>query len=193
MEIMCNNKGKLLEFLMLNLLDCPWKGTLSELKRHLDACFFDDKKLPEYLKKKLSTEKIETSPKVYNEDEEETIDPNTYTDFNNNVSLKARLYQKNKELMSNVLNDNVINSSTSDNIRELFEYSTNTGLDNNITRITVNKTDMISDNQQLNKSLDNNIINIIGVNYLSENKENTDVNFTNRKRGKLNIFNNNKY
>jgi hypothetical protein len=40
-----------------------------------------------------------------NEAEEQKINSNNFLDFNPNIGLKARLYQKNKELMDRVFSD----------------------------------------------------------------------------------------
>ena len=75
---------------------CPWKGTLENLKEHLSKCYFDPKRMPEFVKSIL----CDNSKNVSKDEEKVT---NASVDFNTNVSLKARLFNKNRELMERVL------------------------------------------------------------------------------------------
>lgn len=100
MQVTCNNLGKLHYY---NNIECPWKGTLSELVRHLGICPFDEKRISENIKKHLNKASLTDTKSKYQEDDSNTGD---YLGFNpKNASLKARLFQKNPALMSKVLND----------------------------------------------------------------------------------------
>lgn len=70
LEVYCSNKG------------CQWKSKRKYLPNHLIKCYYDPIKLPEFIKKIL-----------YKVDKKTEKNSN----FNTNVSLKARMYHKNKE------------------------------------------------------------------------------------------------
>lgn len=87
LEVTCNN-----EF-------CPWKGTVGDLERHLGFCFFNNKKMSLEIKDILEKDNtIQTK----NETEIQNYFPYN-SEINTQSSLKARLYEKNPELMINSL------------------------------------------------------------------------------------------
>ena len=87
---------------------CPWKGKLNDFESHLKDCYFNPSKMPEYIKEVLDNKKEEKEKKNGNEnddnvdgDDEEDND-NNLTSFNTKTSLRARLYNRNRELVNNV-------------------------------------------------------------------------------------------
>jgi hypothetical protein len=94
-----------LEIYCINL-GCPWKGKLKDFSIHLQNCYFNPNEVPEYIKEVLknkSDEKKENSEKKSdsNSDNEDSPDGNL-TSFNIKTSLRARLYNRNRELVKNV-------------------------------------------------------------------------------------------
>ena len=86
---------------------CCWKDKLINLKEHVKQCNFDPKKMPETLKKMLlpkeSVKKKKDSFKTPLGDIENLEDDvNELSRFNTKVSLKARLYFRNKALMDKI-------------------------------------------------------------------------------------------
>jgi hypothetical protein len=127
--VYCNNRG------------CPWKSSLQNLNEHLKQCYFDPKKIPECIRSiihndernknktttttttainnattttttALNEQQHNTNVNVVVDDEEENISSNSIN-FNTNVSLKARLYYKNRTLMEKVLSKKKELSSSS--------------------------------------------------------------------------------
>ena len=98
LEIYCVNKG------------CPWKGKLKDFEEHLEKCYFNPNEVPEYIKEIL--EDKENKNKQKNEDNKENDSDNeeatdsNLTSFNTKSSLRARLYNRNRELMKNVFAKN---------------------------------------------------------------------------------------
>ena len=93
LEVYCTNKG------------CPNQCKLCQLNEHLYNCYFDPEKLPEYIKDVVydkSIKKNDIKEKDY-EIDDSGLDFEANTNFNTKVSLKARLYNKNKNLMEKVL------------------------------------------------------------------------------------------
>jgi hypothetical protein len=117
MPLSCNNTGMCIN-LLSNILDCPWKGPLSELVNHLKSCYFDPKRMSVNVKKKLSSSDnnndFDKKTKVINPYEEEDQESGNYLNFNPNSSLKARLYQKNPTLMGKVLTNTTPAKETDD-------------------------------------------------------------------------------
>jgi len=111
MQVTCNNEGKFnLELFFIT--ECPWKGTLSELNRHLKICPFDDKRILENVKKQLSKN---SSSEIINSLYDDENNTGEYLNFNpKNASLKARLFQKNPELIGKVLNEEENGNGNSD-------------------------------------------------------------------------------
>lgn len=101
-----------INFKLFCITECPWKGTLSELNRHLRICPFDDKRISENIKKQLSkNSSSEINNSLYDEDN----NTGEYLNFNpKNASLKARLFQKNPELIGKVLNEEENGNADSD-------------------------------------------------------------------------------
>ena len=93
LEVYCTNKG------------CPNQCKLSELNEHLYNCYFDPEKLPEYIKDVVYDKSIKKNDikEKDNEIDDSGLDFEANTNFNTKVSLKARLYNKNKNLMEKVL------------------------------------------------------------------------------------------
>ena len=98
LEIYCVNLG------------CPWKGKLRDFSEHLENCYFNPNEVPEYIKEIL--EDKENKNKQKNEDNKENDSDNeeatdsNLTSFNTKSSLRARLYNRNRELMKNVFAKN---------------------------------------------------------------------------------------
>ena len=92
LEVYCNNNG------------CPWKSSLQNLNEHLKHCYFDPNKIPDFIKN-IVCKTAESNQKRNKELGviEEEYTSNNNINFNTKVSLKARLYNKNKLLMERVL------------------------------------------------------------------------------------------
>jgi len=105
LEVYCINKG------------CPTQCKLSQLNEHLYNCYFDPEKMPQYIKDVVYDKTIQKtkSKEKDSEVEDKGLDFEANTNFNTKVSLKARLYNKNKNLMENVLSKNKLDK-TSTNI-----------------------------------------------------------------------------
>lgn len=93
--VYCVNKG------------CCWKDKLIYLNEHVKNCNFDPKKMPETLKKMLliseNKKKKKDSLKTRLGDIENNEEfTNDLSRFNTKVSLKARLYYRNKTLMEKI-------------------------------------------------------------------------------------------
>ena len=112
LEVFCNNKN------------CPWKGTLLNLKKHLKNCIMnpstmtksvkeiinENKRKSLILKSKIIDDlnKSKNDTQNDNEDDEEGRESvDTITSFNTRVSLRARLFNRNKVLVNNVLNNKI--------------------------------------------------------------------------------------
>jgi len=94
-----------------NYPSCPWKGVLNNLNDHLKTCWFNPDKMGQKMSELF---KKESNNLPYNNHD------NNYVDFNPNASLKARLYQKNPNLIKNTtLEDS--NKKTPEDIFELFD------------------------------------------------------------------------
>ena len=119
LEIYCNNLG------------CPWKGRLIDFSSHLKKCYFNPNEVPEYIKEVL-TDKVENNKeKNKNENdntnkdgENDEFHDNNLTSFNTKSSLRARLYNRNRELVNNVFsksgNKCVGNTKKNKNDSDLF-------------------------------------------------------------------------
>ena len=101
-DIIATNIINDLEIYCVNL-GCPWKGKLKDFSDHLNNCYFNPNEVPEYIK-----EILDNKPKEENKDEnkesdsdEEEADGNL-TSFNTKSSLRARIYNRNRELVKNV-------------------------------------------------------------------------------------------
>ena len=97
LEIYCVNKG------------CPWKGKLKDFDNHLSKCYFNPNEVPEYIKEILENKDDKSGQnkeenKENNSEEEEATDGNL-TRFNTKSSLRARLYNRNRELVKNVFGE----------------------------------------------------------------------------------------
>lgn len=106
LEVFCSNKH------------CPWKGKCQDLDEHLRQCNFDPKKLPQFIRDAMSKEhgkkakskeisqtknnpfRIEAN-KEDDDNEDDTLS-NENVGFNTSIGLKARLYQKDPNLMKQV-------------------------------------------------------------------------------------------
>ena len=115
LELYCINTG------------CPWKGKLSAFESHIKRCFFNPNEIPEYIKEVLNDKK-ETSKgnndKENNETntdkESEDFHDNNLTSFNTKSSLRARLYNRNRELVNKVFSKSGIKerSKSSENKKD---------------------------------------------------------------------------
>ena len=97
LEVLCPNNGMIY---IMTLVGCPWKDSLLNLCEHNKNCYFDNEKMPARMKNAFSYEE-EKKPEF--DDDNKT---SQFLSFNSNVGLKARLYQKNKELMEKVITSN---------------------------------------------------------------------------------------
>ena len=102
---------------------CPWKGKLIDFSGHLKKCYFNPNKIPEYIKEVLkgknenNNEKSKEKKTNENGDDDnddsggdgENNEPhdNNLTSFNTKSSLRARLYNRNRELLNNVFSNSV--------------------------------------------------------------------------------------
>jgi hypothetical protein len=165
LEVTCNN-----EF-------CPWRGTVGELERHLGYCYFDKKRIGNDIKDIF---KKDNSSQTKNE----TENPNYYpfnTEINTQSSLKARLYEKNPELMINSLKRtetkeisvmDLLELSTSD--RELEKIFPNSNPSERKGNHEVINLYEIEEEEKENSSPKNNNINVFSINN-SSSKENQFV------------------
>ena len=113
LEVFCNN-------------NCPWKGKLSDLKKHLKKCNLNptkmNKKVKEALYDKTKRNSLKLNSNTINEfneikeddkdikndddeDDEGRASVDSITSFNTRVNLKARLFNRNKDLVNKVLNN----------------------------------------------------------------------------------------
>ena len=107
--VYCVNKG------------CCWKDKLFNLNEHVKLCNFDPKKMPDSLKKMLFSQEKKTNKKKDNlktplgdiENNEDTV--GELSRFNTKVSLKARLYYRNKALMDKLYSKGKIFSNKKNN------------------------------------------------------------------------------
>ena len=110
LEIYCVNKG------------CPWKGKLKDFDEHLQSCYFNPNEVPEYIKEILEdkNKKSEEKNKENNSDDEDEEDGNL-TSFNTKSSLRARLYNRNRELVKNVFSKNIGGSKTESDLLNIIK------------------------------------------------------------------------
>jgi hypothetical protein len=133
------------------MTECPWKGALSELNRHLKVCPFDEKRISDYVKKQFTKKISDDVKKSYYDDDTNTGE---YLGYNpKNASLKARLFQKNPELMGKVLNDEEKGNDNLD-LFELIGVESRNMPQNNLNETEYNK---ISDSTKNHKNSYNNI------------------------------------
>ena len=94
-----------LEIYCINL-GCPWKGQLKDFSYHLQNCYFNPNEVPEYIKEVLNNKKEEnkqnSEKKSDNNSDDEDSPNGNLTSFNTKSSLRARLYNRNRELVKNV-------------------------------------------------------------------------------------------
>ena len=110
LKVFCNNDS------------CPWKGKLSNLKKHLKNCNMNPSNMSIKIKEAIYDKKsrntlcgsnstknslneskdIKTSD---NEEDEGRASVDSITSFNTRVNLRARLFNRNKTLVNNVLNN----------------------------------------------------------------------------------------
>lgn len=119
LEVFCNN-------------NCPWKGKLLDLKKHLKKCNLNPKKMSKTIKEALNDKNKRNSLKLNSntinefneikedvknddeEDEEGRASVDSITSFNTRVNLRTRLFNRNKDLVNKVLN-NETNKGYSEN------------------------------------------------------------------------------
>ena len=95
LDVFCKNEG------------CPWKGKLMNIPHHLEDCCFDPTRLDDEMRNILLNNKKEEN------NEEDNV--NSFTSFNTKVSLKARLYERNKKLVGNILSKHEIKKNNDTN------------------------------------------------------------------------------
>ena len=103
-----------------NNANCPWKGILSELDEHLKSCLFDTNKMPKHLQKLLDKANVNDYKTDFDPSAPEESCIHDYLDFNSNASLKARLYQKNPELIKKTFSSNEKEDKNKD--KDIFEF-----------------------------------------------------------------------
>ena len=111
LELYCINSG------------CPWKGKLSAFSSHIRDCYFNPNEIPEYIKEVLNNKKEnnkEKNDKENNNDdnidrENEEYHDNNLTSFNTKSSLRARLYNRNRELVNNIFSKSGIKETSNPN------------------------------------------------------------------------------
>ena len=115
LEIYCVNSG------------CPWKGKLRDFPIHSKKCYFNPNEIPEYIKNVLDDKNEKNKDENNNENKEEDnneenegFHDNNLTSFNTKSSLRARLYNRNRELLNKVFSKsgNKINNNHSENKKE---------------------------------------------------------------------------
>ena len=105
MDLIATNIINDLEIYCINL-GCPWKGKLKDFPLHLQNCYFNPNEVPEYIKEVLNNKKEDnfqnTNKKSENNSDTEESPDGNLTSFNIKSSLRARLYNRNRELVKNV-------------------------------------------------------------------------------------------
>jgi hypothetical protein len=101
-------------------IDCPFKQPLINLPDHVKNCIFDPNKMSSQVKEFLGEEE-----KKQNLEDDELCNSNNFLNFNPSIGLKARLYQKNKQLMDKILSENqpekIKGSKTRDTLLDLLK------------------------------------------------------------------------
>ena len=127
LEVFCNNNN------------CPWKGNLLNLKKHLKNCNLNPSKMNDKIKEiiddknkrkslDLSSSTINTLNEINeeknnsdNEDNEGRTSVDNITSFNTRVNLRARLFNRNKNLVNKVLNNEINKGYSKNSIFSLIE------------------------------------------------------------------------
>ena len=87
---------------------------MTDLPNHLEFCLFDNLKLPENIKNYIQfSDKGETNKDNLIENYDDDDQANKYLGFNKNSSLKARLFNKNQNLIINAVNGSVDHKNNS--------------------------------------------------------------------------------
>ena len=121
---------------------------MDDLPNHLQYCIFDISKLPDHVKNYLNFTKNNSSENI-NEDED---DPSSnYLGFNKNSCLKARLFNKNQDMILNALNGN-----NSINKNSIFNMS---GTDDDFINNLMNNKNNNNSSNNSKKNLENNTMN----------------------------------
>ena len=121
-DIIATNIINDLEIYCVNL-GCPWKGKLKDFNEHLENCYFNPNEVPEYIKEILNnkdTKENKDENKENNSDEDEEADGNL-TSFNTKSSLRARLYNRNRELVKNVFSKTNEGSKTDSDLLNIIK------------------------------------------------------------------------
>ena len=112
LDVFCDNKN------------CPWKGKLLKLKKHLKNCNMNpsamSKSVKEVINNKSKRKSLILSSKIIDdlneskkeiktddEDVESRESVDSITSFNTRVNLRTRLFNRNKVLVNNILNNEV--------------------------------------------------------------------------------------
>ena len=115
LEIYCINAG------------CPWKGKLMDFSAHLKKCYFNPNEIPEYIKEVLENKNENNKEKMSNENDNDNdnvdgesneFHDNNLTSFNTNSSLRARLYNRNRELFNNVFSKSSVKGNQNKHKKE---------------------------------------------------------------------------
>ena len=117
---------------------------------------FDTAKIPKNIQDLLNKERKKTKDLDHTEAEETCV--NSYLEFNPNSSLKARLYQKNPDLIKSTFSSEEKNDKEE---KDIFEF--------------LDTIDSINDNKNANTKLNTNLNSIINTN-LNQNNLNSNQN-----------------
>ena len=131
LEVFCNNNN------------CPWKGKLSNHKKHLKNCNMNPSKINDIIKEALtegnkrntisgsnsitdttinSINESDNNIKISDTEEDEgRASVDSITSFNTRVSLRARLFNRNKTLVNNVLNNEINKGHSEHSIFSLMD------------------------------------------------------------------------
>jgi hypothetical protein len=94
--------------------ECPWKGQLSELNNHINNCCFNPNIMPLNIREALGISNSKTNNSDYDNEQ------NNNLNYNLDVSLKARLYKNNPDLISRVYGKNENKNNISKDIVDLI-------------------------------------------------------------------------
>lgn len=123
-DLLAKNMIEELDVLCCNS-HCPWKGKLVNLDLHLKECKFDPEKLQNIDEKVksfiFSTKKKENTNSEFTSEDKNNV--NLDINFNANVSLRARIFNRNQELVTKVLSkdNNANNNDDNDFLNDLLD------------------------------------------------------------------------
>ena len=154
---------------------CPWKGKLSDLDNHIQTCFFDPEKLPEFMKEEIDIKNVKTKKKskiILDESEEE--DCNNICSFNYTSSIKERVFNRDPSLVQKVLGEENNEKKDKEKIIKIKEKISDNDDVNELYNCLLfnNDTKIKSENKINNNNLK---INIIDNKEKNEEKEKENI------------------